>query len=404
MAHVLAPFGRIALPAFLVVVLSGSVNALIELGDITALWSTGYGQVLLIKVSLVALIAGASFWHARRLRPRLLAANPHPEERSERRHWRLLRSQPLLGIAVAGAVAVLVAFPLPPRQLKATDEAKAATPACNPCPLRRPRANELSVAEQGGSNIVAAWITRQPKGLTGEVHLLDSQAKPAKLAFQIAHANQRSCGRGCATFTTSGLPGTLRVSLRERGHRYRAELPTTWQRGRSVQARRWLNQAVAAMRRLRSVREYEQVASVPGKFAITNYRLRSPDRFAYDTSLGGQSIVIARSQWSREAPDRGWQRELYGGGGPAFRTRSWFVWSNYAQAVRLLGIKRVAGRRTAIIALMDPGSPAWWRLYIDMATKRVFQTRLITSAHFMTQVYYDFNRPLAIRPPSRAHR
>jgi putative copper export protein len=50
------------------VVVSGSVNALIELGSVSALWSTGSRQVLLVKISLVALIAGASFLHALRLR------------------------------------------------------------------------------------------------------------------------------------------------------------------------------------------------------------------------------------------------------------------------------------------------------------------------------------------------
>jgi len=302
---------------------------------------------------------------------------------------------------VAGAVAVLVAFPLPPRQLQASDEAIAAAPACNPCPLRLPKANELAVAEEGGSNIVAAWITRHPGGLTGEVHVLDNQAKPAKLPFKIAHAKQRACGRGCATFTISGLPATLQVSLRERGHRYTTDLQTTWQPDKSAQARRWLNQTQATMRGLRSVREYEQVVSAPGAYAITNYRLRAPDRFAYDTNLGGHSIVIGRSQWSREPPDQRWRRDLFGGG-IAFSTRSWFVWTNYAQAVRLLGMENRGGRPTAVVGLMDPGSPAWWRLYIDLRTKRLVQDRLITTAHFMTQIYHSFNRPLTIQPPTRA--
>src|SRR5207244_5369840 len=85
MRAVLARFGRVALPAFVVVVASGLANALIELGHPAALWQTGYGRVLAVKIAFVGLIALASYNHALRLRPRLLAANPHPDARLERR-------------------------------------------------------------------------------------------------------------------------------------------------------------------------------------------------------------------------------------------------------------------------------------------------------------------------------
>src|SRR5438876_1023683 len=87
-----------------------------RLGD--AAWQDAYGRVLLVKMSLVGLIALASYAHVWRLRPRLVATNPHPAATLERRHWRLLRSEPLIGLGVLAAAGVLVAFPLPPRQLR----------------------------------------------------------------------------------------------------------------------------------------------------------------------------------------------------------------------------------------------------------------------------------------------
>src|SRR5205085_12057751 len=116
---VLAPFGRVALPAFAVVVVAGVVNAVVELGAVSDLWQTAYGRVLLVKIALVGAIAAAAYGHAGRLRPRLLAANPHPSAVLERRHWLLVRAEPLLGLGVVAAVGVLIAFPLPPRQLDA---------------------------------------------------------------------------------------------------------------------------------------------------------------------------------------------------------------------------------------------------------------------------------------------
>ena len=62
--HVLAPFGRVALPAFCVVVVAGVVNAAVELGAPSDLWQTAYGRVLLVKIALVGAIAAASYGHA----------------------------------------------------------------------------------------------------------------------------------------------------------------------------------------------------------------------------------------------------------------------------------------------------------------------------------------------------
>jgi hypothetical protein len=159
------------------------------------------------------------------------------------------------------------------------------------------------------------------------------------------------------------------------------------------------------MRRLRSVRESERVNSVPGITAITTYALQAPDRFTYTNSIlkaparrptvQGHTITIGNTQWTQD-PGLGWRKGEFGGGLP-FRTRSWFDWTNYATAVRLLDLTP----RTAVLALADPGTPAWWRLWIDRRTLRVTRSRLITKAHYMTQRFFAFNRPLQIRAPSR---
>jgi copper resistance protein D len=176
---VLKRFGKVALPAFFVVVASGLVNALIELGHVQALWESSYGRVLAVKIALVGAVALASYLHALRLRPRILASNPHLPEKLERRHWRLLSSEPAIAICVVAAAATLVAFPLPPRQLGEAGEAEAtASAACNPRPLRAPRPDELSVADQAGSSIAAFWLRRSDDRLVGNVRLLDANAKP----------------------------------------------------------------------------------------------------------------------------------------------------------------------------------------------------------------------------------
>lgn len=409
---VLPRFGVVAVPAFAVVVVTGMVNAVIELGRVTALWETGYGRVLLAKVALVAMIATASFVHAFVMRPRMLASKSTPE--LERRHWRLISSEPVLGAGVAVAVALLVAFP-PPANVSsavARDAAALAAP-CDPCPLPAAKADELAVAEQGGSNVVAAWIRRGPRRLTGKIRLIDRHGQPSASPFEIEAARQVSvsCGIGCRRFSIVSAgrpPGTLVVNVLERGHEYAASLPTRWRPDRTSEARSILLRAQATMRRLRTVREDERVQTIPGITAETRYRLQAPNKFAYVNAVIragvprpralGASIVLGKTQWFRVAGSD-WRRQAFGGG-LAFRTRSWFTWTSYAQAVRLLDVHRESGRRIAVLALADPGTPAWWRLFVDLRTMRVVRDRLVTKAHFMTQRYFAFNAPLRIRPPS----
>ena len=398
---VLARFGRVALPAFVVVVITGAVSALIEVGSLANL-GTGYGRALLVKVDIVAAIAAVSYTHARRLRPRMLAANAHPDAGAQRRHWRLVRAEPVLGAGVICAVALLVAFPLPPRQLSEAAQARAATPqaACDPCPLPAPAPGELAVAAQGGSNVVAAWIRRPPGVLAGTVRVYGLRGKPSTDAFFVLGARQNACGPGCARFTAPAA-STVRVRVRQDGHGYLATLPTTWRPDGAARARRLLNLAQRTMRALRSVREVERGASVPGLSATTRYRLKAPDRMAFVTDGGVSNVVIADRQWLRGQPGAPIEQGQFGEG-IAFALRSWFTWSTYARHVFLLGERSEHGRAVSVIGLMDPGTPTWWQLTIDRKTKRVLHDQVITYGHFDTERYSAFNAPLEISPPPSA--
>lgn len=403
MRTVLARFGMLAVPAFLLVALTGLTNALVQLGRPSALLDTSYGVVLLAKIGLVALIAAASYWHAVRLRPRLLAANPHPPRRLERRHWGLIGAEPVVGLAVVAAAALLVAFPLPPRQLAAASEIATSQPpasACSPCPQRKPRRDELAVAESAGSTLVAAWIRQVPAGLEGEVRLFGLNYVPEQRSARIAGARQRSCGDGCLRFRVEGRPATVRVRMREKGRTYTARLPARWRKGRAAEARRILRRAQRTMRALDTVRRYERIDSGPAGFVVTHYRFQAPDRFAYTVEgAGSRSIVIGDRQWSKFGDMPSWQLGEFGAGLP-FRTRRAFRWTPYARSVRLLAIRRERGRRTAELALADHATPLWYRLWVDLSTMRVTRARMIANGHYMTHRFSGFNNPLTIEPPT----
>jgi copper transport protein len=399
MRAVLERFGKVALPAFLVVASTGLTNALIELGEVRALWDSSYGRVLAVKIALVGLIAVASYVHALRLRPRLLEANPHPHERVERRHWRLLSVEPLLAVAVVGVAAVLVAFPLPPRQLGELAEAEPVA-ACDPCPLPAPKRDELVVADQAGSRIAAFWLRRGGERLSGTLRLLDSQAKPVDASLRLAGAEPNSCGVGCWRFGVAETASRVAVLVEEEGKRYRASVPAIWEESANSRARKLLARAQGTMRGLQSLKEEERLTSGPGTYVRTLYRLNAPHRFAYQTSVGGRSIVIGKRQWTRTLGDA-WQVRQFGPA-RAFRTKDFFRWTPYARAARLLRVYGTAGGRIADVALMDPATPVWFRLHIELSTGRVLKDRMITKAHFMDRRYLAFNEPVEIEPPSRS--
>jgi hypothetical protein len=389
---VLPAFGRVALPAFAIVSVTGIVSLIIQLGRLDALWVTGYGRVLLVKIVLVGLIAGASALYTWRLRPQLLAGEPPLQARVERGHWRLVRAELLVGVGVMAAVALLVAFPLPPRQLGEAGEAAAAQPVCDPCPMPQAAGDELPVADRAGSQLVAAWVRRRGDGLTGTVRVLDIRGRPSRMPFEVLEARQERCGVGCSRFQ---LPraGAVEVAVQERGRRYLASLPTRWAPTARAAGRSLVYRAERSMRQMRSLRQEETVTSGPGSYARTDYRLRAPDRMAYRTNNRAETVIMGRQSWFRSA-DTGWERSL-SGAGESFSTRRWFRWTTYARAVRVLR----RDRGVAEIAFMDPTTPVWFRLVIERRTGRVVEERMTTPGHFMTTRYRSFNQPVRIEAP-----
>jgi copper transport protein len=392
---VLPRFGRVALPAFLVVAATGLTNALIQLGHVEALWQTPYGRILGVKIAFVGSIALASYLHAVRLRPRLSAANPHPEGRSERAHWRLLFSEPLLAVGAIAAVATLVAFPLPPQQLGETDEAEAATP-CDPCPLPDARPDQLAVAEQAGSRIAAFWLRREGDGVAGTLRLLDRNARPVDAPVDLPGGELEECGTGCWRLNAPVAARALSVLVEEGGRDFRAAVPTRWDAGRNTVSRQTLARMQSRMRALRSVRLDEDITSGPGSFVRTRYRFRAPDRMTYQTSSGARSVVIGPTAY--RASDGGeFEREPFGAG--PFRLDSFFRWTAYAQAVRWLGVDEAGGRTEVELAVFDPATPLWYRLAIDRRSGRLTDERMIAPAHYMDRRYFAFDRPLRIEAP-----
>ena len=90
------------------------------------------------------------------------------------------------------------------------------------------------------------------------------------------------------------------------------------------------------------------------------------------------------------------------GTGVPFRTASWFRFTPYATAVRLLAEHTAGGHRIAELALMDPGTPVWTRLTVDETSGRVLRDELVLPARFVTHRNSGFDAPLQIAVPRGA--
>jgi copper transport protein len=350
-------FTPAALPAFAVVTVTGAISLIIQLDGLSDLVDTAYGRILSVKIVLVGVIAGVAAAH-------------------QGRNWRLIRTEPLVGLGVAAAVALLVTFPLPPRQLSSASEALASTPPTLP-PVAE---DELSVAEGVGTSVVAAWIRREAGGLAGEVRVLDRKGRPGEQPRLAGMRTQKTCGKGCVTFTGPDVERlTVRVGADE------GTLPARWSAGGAD----LLRAAERQMRALRAVRSVEVVRSGPDAEATTRYTLQAPDKMLWETTRGVTSIVIGDDQWIR-TPDTGWTQGDYGGGGLPFSLKTFFRWTPYAQAVRRLGPRE--------LALADPSTPVWHRLTLD-DRGRVVRERLVTRARFVDERFFDFNARADIHAP-----
>ena len=402
LAGVLVRFGRVALPAFLAVAVTGLLNAVLQLGAIEELWESGYGRLLAAKMMLVALVAGLSYLHAFRLRPRLLRERPGapPDPRAQHVHRRLLASEVPVGIAILAVAALLVGFPVPPRELRDA-EARAVVRPCEPCPFARPQRDELAVARPAGRLTAAAWLQRATDGVSGTLRVIDGKRRPAPVKASIDDATyQRPCGRGCWRFSISAAAPFVQVTVEgAEADRRAVRLRAMWDPSGDRRARRILARAQRSMRRLTTLRQVETVQSAAASQTRgrVEFRFQAPDRMRYETAQTA-SVVIGRRAWVRSQAAPTW--EALTPADAEFRVRDAFRWTVFASTARLLGVRSERNRRVADIALLDWGYPLWYTITVDVEADRVLRQVIVTPENRIEDRYFAFDRPLTIGPPT----
>lgn len=106
-ASLVEAFSPAALTFAAIVLVTGSVSAWLRLGSVPALWSSGYGRTLLVKLALLAGAVGTGAYNWRRVRPSL------GTEIATTRLRRSAAAELAIGALVVIVTAVLVATPTP---------------------------------------------------------------------------------------------------------------------------------------------------------------------------------------------------------------------------------------------------------------------------------------------------
>jgi copper transport protein len=106
-ASLVTAFSPVALASAATVVLTGLLSAWMRLGSVPALWTTSYGQVLLVKLLFLTGVIGTGFYNWRFVQPSL------GTDIATARLRRSATSELAIGFIVIVVTAVLVAMPTP---------------------------------------------------------------------------------------------------------------------------------------------------------------------------------------------------------------------------------------------------------------------------------------------------
>jgi hypothetical protein len=348
-------FSASALVAVIVLGLSGLTRALTELSAVHQLWTTSYGQTLLVKTALFVPLLGLG-WLNRTI---LIGA-----------FARLRRSASLEIVLLAGVViAVAVLTELRPGT--AQPAAAATAPIAGPQPATLPPKNAVVAAQELGSLGLA--VARTPStvyvtllgpdgtGVNGRVVTVDGT--PAE-----------SCGSGC--YRAPAVPGGLSIGIGART--VQIDLPAN-----APDAHALLQRVTRAYRNARTAVFDEHLASTPTNGETTRFTVVAPNRLAYQTKNGPAAIVIGAQRWDRDTPRAPWVRSDQT---PLQVMQPY--WGNPTN------VHRVAPN---VITFLDRRVPAWFRVTLNgVRPKRVQMT---AAGHFMVDRYVGIDVPAVVSPP-----
>lgn len=352
-------FSNIALVAVVVLAMTGVIRAFTELRSLEQVWTTGYGQLLIVKTALLAVLVVLGWMNRYRLLPRL----------SFETLRRSVAVELMLFIGLIAAVALLTDLRPGRDRIAAASAARVKGP---PPVVQARESGDLAVA-------LALYPAR------AEVHVLGSDNKRVHgLAVKIAGVAARSCGEGCYGVSLSPA-GSAKVSVD--GHVLVFPVPSSRRPADALIAR-----ATRAFRSLRSVDYLERLASSPRNKVVAEFTVERPDRLEYRIRGGADGIIIGSRRWDRARGGK-WMPSPQD---PSPQPEP--IWAGHFTNAYLLETTPT----TYVVSFVKPTGPVWFTLRLDRRTLLPQSLRMTAAAHFMTQRYTSFNAAAKIKAPGAA--
>lgn len=369
-------FSRVALVAFVLTALTGVLRGTEELTDLGNLVSTPYGLALSAKsiAVLAMLVLSALAWR------RILAVP---------------RAEAAVVALVVATTALLAAYPLPPARLAEAEAIQEGPQSA----LVFPREGDLTMGGSAGDALVGLTLRPGRPGLNSAwVYVLPTEgpSAAARTTVELALAGRAQtmqlCGATCRTASVvldGGEALEVRVSGAASGTAsfLLPALPAP-----SGTAAAHLMQA--PMHALRTLRVDETIRPTTIPFQ-TEYWLQAPDRLRYDISTGASTVIIGATRYTRTSPGSRWLSS------PAIPVViPYYAWDGApieAASVVSGSLETGAGKVISFFELVG-GDPVWFRVSIG-SDALVHRSEMRAHAHFMDQVFHDFDVPFEIAPP-----
>lgn len=390
--QVLPRYAIAAMASFDVLLLTGAYQLWVNLERPAQLLDTGYGKALLVKGILIAglvALGAASAWTLRGV-----WRSPEPGRPGITRGRRFAALEVAVAILLLASVGILTALP-PAKSTGPAAESAAASSGVTLARNAGPFLATLTLAPaEPGTNQVTVLL-QDPGGRPvedAEVSLLVQplgKAGPAPSRIRLERASDAFHGQ-------VALPTSDRWSIE-----VLVKHPTLAEEQRAAfeiavpvpGARLILEHADAAMNRLQSLVEYNELTS-GGPVVRTTAEYRAPDRLRYVIETPGRepttTIAVHDRRYDRVG-DGPWTVSPWPGTEP-------FRWPDYrfAEGVRdvlLLGTESIDGVDCYVVSFFDPRSGARYRMWIGTSDYLIRRYEMMAIGHYMVVRFHSFNDP-----------
>jgi copper transport protein len=394
-----ARFGQLALASAGLAIVSGILSGWLLGIDPYRLTASRYGESLLVKVGLVAVLLAAAFvvWRRREAFPQRLPRIP-------------LTAELVLGAGVLLAASALALLPPPgetssqPLDLvqAAGQDGKIRVHLI----LDRVRIGsvqaEVRADDPSGRPIGQTAVTLTASEIAPFDGPLDRGPSPVD-----ATAAEQPDGRQTVTFSPFTRPGWWRVLVSTTVHlqgvievpfdvlvpdpnRSGLDPPTA-----DPAAAQVFTAALDRLSGLRAVRQRDALADGTGGVVLSTAQYVAPDRYQLLTAEGDASIAVGPTQAFRkqEEPWRTVRRAA------PFRYPTYRDNYDGATAQRLGSDTTLDGRPTHVLTFYVPRDRAWYCWWIDAQDGLLRREAMVAASHYMTTLYDGFDVPAEIALP-----